>query len=278
MATRDNRAAASASIEALRQAVVESKAPAISRAAAILRLLSTSEVPLSLQVIATSLELVPSTCLHVLRALVAEHFVGFNPATKQYSLDAGVLTLAQHWLRRNRFNDLVQPVLDRLSQKFSVKAVGLRIASVDQSIVVAVSQGDTNLQLTTHVGSFFSSFDGATGRCLAAFGDWSADELHARFDTLKWDNPPTWKEWMSQVEQTRVQGFAVDKGNYISGVTVVLAPVWETPTVLSHALIAFGIGDVNKRERLNALQASLLSESRLLTDHFQSQAARSTPR
>jgi DNA-binding IclR family transcriptional regulator len=50
----------------------------------------------------------------VLRALVAEEFVSFDPDTKRYSLEAGVLTLARHWLRRNQFTDLVQPVLDRI--------------------------------------------------------------------------------------------------------------------------------------------------------------------
>ncbi|HYD47693.1 MAG TPA: IclR family transcriptional regulator C-terminal domain-containing protein [Terriglobales bacterium] len=274
MASRDNRTEPTDSVRALRQAVAESKAPAISRASAVLRLLSNAETPLNLQAIATSLDLVPSTCLHVLRALVAEHFVAFNPATKQYSLDAGVLTLAQHWLRRNGFVDLVQPIIDKISREFNVKAVGLRIASIEQSIVVAVSQSDPTLQLTTHVGSFFPSFDGATGRCLAAFGDWDVGELHHKFEKLRWDSPPTWKEWLSQVEQTRIQGFAVDRGNYISGVTVVLAPVWETPKTLSHAIIAFGIGDAIKRDRFKALQEILLSESKFLTSQLSAQTSR----
>src|SRR5215510_2500318 len=105
---------------ALAKAVETSKAPAISRAAAVLRLLGRSERPLGLQPIARELGLVPSTCLYVLRALVAEELVSFDPETKRYGLQAGVLTLARHWLRRNRFNDLAQPVLDRMSQRFGV--------------------------------------------------------------------------------------------------------------------------------------------------------------
>src|SRR5580658_1660345 len=104
----------------LARAVEASKAPAISRAAAVLRLLGRSDVPLGVQSIARELGLVPSTCLHVLRALVAEEFVSFDPETKRYSLEAGGLTLARHWLRRNRFNDLAQPVLDRLGKAFEV--------------------------------------------------------------------------------------------------------------------------------------------------------------
>src|SRR3954469_15279149 len=85
----------------LAKAVEASKAPAISRAAAVLRLLGKSDKPLGVQSIARSLGLVPSTCLYVIRALIAEEFVAFDPDTKRYSLEAGVLTVARHWLRHN---------------------------------------------------------------------------------------------------------------------------------------------------------------------------------
>jgi DNA-binding IclR family transcriptional regulator len=67
----------------LAQAVEASKAPAISRAAAVLRLLGKNATPLGVQAIARELGLVPSTCLHVLRALVAEEFVSFDSETKR---------------------------------------------------------------------------------------------------------------------------------------------------------------------------------------------------
>ena len=70
-----------------------SRAPAIARAAAILRLLGKSEAPLGVNAIARELGLVPSTCLYVLRALADEELVAFDPDTKRYRLEAGVLTL-----------------------------------------------------------------------------------------------------------------------------------------------------------------------------------------
>src|SRR5271156_3334190 len=147
----------------LATAVQASKAPAISRAAAVLRLLGKSDVPLGVQSIARELGLVPSTCLHVLRALVAEELVSFDPATKRYSLQAGVLTLARHWLRRNRFNDLAQPVLDRIGEAFDVTMLGVHIVGLDHIIVVAVSQSRQNFQLSTQIGSRFPALISATG-------------------------------------------------------------------------------------------------------------------
>jgi DNA-binding IclR family transcriptional regulator len=251
----------------LAKAVKESKAPAISRAAAILRLLGKSDAPLGVQSIARELGLVPSTCLHVLRALVAEEFVSFDSDTKHYSLEAGVLTLARHWLRRNRFNDLAQPVLDRIGQSFDVTMLGVHIVGLDHIIVVTVSQSGQNFQLSTQIGSRFPALISATGRCIAAFGGHPEEELEARFKTLRWDEPPTFEQWKQQVRQTRSQGVAVDAGNYIAGVTVVAAPVWRARGKLSHALVAIGVGGALKAG-LPALQEALRSASQTLSSQL----------
>ena len=252
----------------LARAVKSSKAPAISRAAAVLRLLGKSDIPLGVQSIARELGLVPSTCLHVLRALVAEELVSFDPDTKRYSLEAGVLTLARHWLRRNRFNDLAQPVLDRIGRAFDVTVLGVQIVGLEHIIVVAVSQSAQDFQLSTQIGSRFPALISATGRCIAAFGDHAEAELEARFKTLRWDDPPTFDEWNAQVRQTRLRGFAVDAGNYIAGVTVVAAPVWKSWAQLSHALVAIGIGSASKGARLPALQEALLSAAQTLSNQL----------
>jgi DNA-binding IclR family transcriptional regulator len=248
--------------------VKATKAPAISRAAAVLRLLGKSDAPLGVQSIARELGLVPSTCHHVLRALVAEEFVSFDPDTKRYSLEAGVLTLARHWLRRNRFNDLAQPLLDRMGQTFDVTMLGVQIVGLDHIIVVAVSQSGHNFQLSTQIGSRFPALISATGRCIAAFGGHTESELEARFRTLRWDEPPTFDEWQAQVRLTRAQGFAVDAGNYISGVTVVAAPVWRARAKLGHALVGIGIGSALRRNGLPALQDALLSAAQTLSNQL----------
>jgi DNA-binding IclR family transcriptional regulator len=252
----------------LAEAVAASKAPAISRAAAVLRLLGKSDVPLGVQSIAQELGLVPSTCLYVLRALVAEEFVSFDPDTKRYALEAGVLTLARHWLRRNRFNDLAQPALDRISRDFDVTMLGVHIVGLDHIVVVAISQSGQNFQLSTQIGSRFPALISATGRCIAAFGNHTDAELEARFATLRWDEPPSFEDWKAQVDQTRVQGFAVDAGNYISGVTVVAAPVWRTRGKLSHALVAIGIGSALRRAGLPELQNALLGAAAILSNQL----------
>lgn len=249
----------------LSRTVEASKAPAISRAAAVLRLLGKSETPLGVQAIARELGLVPSTCLYVLRALVAEELVAFDPDTKRYSLEAGVLTLARQWLRRNQFNDLAQPMLDRLCQSHDVTMLGVQIVGLEHMIVVALSQSSQNFQLSTQIGSRFPALISATGRCLAAFGGFTDAELEERFRPLRWEEPPAFADWLVQVEETRKQGFAIDPGNYISGVTVVAAPVWKARGRPSHALVAIGIGSAVRRGGLDIVGEALLGASRALS-------------
>ena len=252
----------------LARAVKESKAPAISRAAAILRLLGKSDRPLGLQAIARELGLVPSTCLNVLRALVAEQFVAFDGDTKRYSLEAGVLTLARQWLRRNQFTDLAQPVLDRISHDFAVTMLGVHIVGLEHIIVVARSQSGASFQLSAEIGSRFPALISATGRCIAAFGNYPENELKKRFKSLRWDEPPSFEEWQAQVAEARQQGFAVDAGNYISGVTVVAAPVWKGRAQLSHALVAISIGSGLRKSGTDALGQNLLSAARTLSSQL----------
>jgi DNA-binding IclR family transcriptional regulator len=257
----------------LAKAMETSKAPAISRAAAIQRLLGKSDAPLGVQAIARELGLVPSTCLYVLRALVAEELVAFDTDTKRYALEAGVLTLARQWLRRNPFNELAQPALDRLAQAFDVTMLGVQIVGLDHIIVVATSQSGPSFQLSTQIGSRFPALISATGRCIAAFGAYPEAELKARFRTLRWDEPPSFEDWQAQVAQTRAQGFAVDEGNYISGVTVVAAPVWKARGRPSHALVAIGIGSALKRSGLPKLQQDMTAAARTLSNQLTGETA-----
>lgn len=253
----------------LAQTVKDSKAPAISRAAAVLRLLGKSDAPLPLQAIARELGLVPSTCLYVLRALVAEELVAFDPDTKRYALEAGVLTLARQWLRRNQFADLAQPALDRISQAFGVTMLGVQIMGLEHIVTIAAAQG-AGFQLNVQVGSRFPALISATGRCIAAWGNYPPAELESRFAKLRWEEPPSFAEWQAQVAQTREQGFGIDEGNYIAGVTVLAAPVWKGPAVgktarPSHALVAIGIGAALKRNGLAELEQALVAAAQSLT-------------
>jgi len=179
--------------------------PAVTRAVAILRLLGRSPEPLGVKAIAQSLDLVTSTCLHILRALVAEELVKVDPVTKRYALGMGMLLLARSVLGRASFANLVQPTLDRLAREWEVTAIGVEVGGLDHMIVLALSRSSIPFSLHVDVGSRFPALISATGRLTAAFGGHSWKEIEKRFRALRWQRPLDFDAWRKEVETARHQ-------------------------------------------------------------------------
>src|SRR5262249_20491934 len=199
--------------------------PALTRGIAVLRLLGRREEPLGVNAIARQLDLIPSTCLHILRVLVAEGLVAFDADSKRYSLDAGVLGLARGYLARPSFPALVQPGLDDLARRHGVAAIGMRVLGLQPVTVVAVSRSEAPIRLHIDVGRRFPALISATGRCVAALSGRPMMELEARFRQLRWENAPTLRDWRRQVKEASERGYGVDEGHYIGGGTSVAAPL-----------------------------------------------------
>jgi DNA-binding IclR family transcriptional regulator len=244
--------------------------PAVTRAVAILRLLSRSRVPLGLKPIAASLQLVPSTALHILRALVAEQLLQFEPQTKQYRLGAGMLPLARAVLDHGDFSSLVRPRLDDLSSRYGLTVIGVAVPDLDHMIVVALARAQTPVRLHVDIGSRFPALISATGRCVAAFSDHSRDEIERRFRLLRWDNAPSCSAWRKEVEMVRRRRFSIDRGNYIAGVTIVAVPILNNRGTISHAIAAVGLGSQLNRARLLALARDMRGVAQELGAHLQS--------
>lgn len=240
-------------------------APAATRAAAILRLLADSPVPLGVAAIAKSLDLIPSTCLHILRALVAEDLCAFDPNSKHYTLGSGVLTLARRFLRQSDFNRLAQPVLDDIALAHGVTAIAVRVVGLKRFVVVAISRSEGAVRLQVDIGSRFPALISATGRCIAAFGGHAAGDLRKAFARLRWDNAPSFDDWLGEVEATRRLGCGIDRGNYINGITIIAAPVLNADAIMTHGLVVVGVGAQITRERSELIAGLLKAGARSLS-------------
>ncbi len=227
--------------------------PAVTRAVAILRLLGRSEDPLGVNAIARALELIPSTVLHILRVLVSEELVAFDPVTKRYRLDAGLIAIARSALSRNGFAEAAQPELDRLSRRHGVAAIGVQVIGLAHVVVVTISRSDHAVRVHVDIGSRFPALTSATGRCIAAFGGHAWSALERAFRTLRWDRPPAWNAWRAEVEATRSNGYAVDEGNYIRGLTVIAAPVRDGAGAVSHVVVVVGVSEQLEQIGVEAL-------------------------
>lgn len=230
--------------------------PALTRGIAILRLLGRSDEPLGVHAIARALDLVPSTCLHILRVLADENLVAVDPASKKYGVAAGLVALARSALRQHTFPVIVQPELDELAQRYGATAIGVEASGLEHMIVVAMARSDSPLRVHVDIGSRFPALISATGRCVAAFGTHPKAEIEARFAKLRWDDPPTLATWRKEVRAAQSAGYAVDDGQYIRGVSIVAAPV-RMPNGSINALVVVGVSEQMRRVGLTTIGEDL---------------------
>jgi DNA-binding IclR family transcriptional regulator len=235
------------------------RAPAVTRAATILRLLAGQRAGLGVSEIARRVGLVPSTCLHVLRALVEEGLVAFDDEKKTYRTGVGLLTLVRTAIANSSYPKVVQPVLEALARELPVTAVAVELDRRERMVVVALARSDAFISLHINIGSRFPAFLSATGRCFAAASGLDETELKARFDALRWDKAPRFEDWYQEVERARQQGTATDHGNYVRGLTVVAASLPVAPDGIHRGLAIVGFEHQLTERALRQIRASLLS-------------------
>lgn len=228
----------------------------MSRAIQVLKLLSVSDSAVGVNAIARELGMVPSSCLHILRALADDGLVHVDAKTKQYSLGLGVLSLARRLLGLNPLTKVAQSELDALAKKHGVTVTAVELDGRDRMVVVAMAQASTLMRIDVRVGSRFPAFISATGRCVAAGASLTAAQLEQRFKALDWSNPPRFRDWLQEVEETRRTGVGVDAGRYFAGYTVVAASV-QSKGEVHQAISAVGVSQQLTRRALTSLKKDL---------------------
>lgn len=240
--------------------------PAVTRSIAILRLLGEQKQPLTLKNVAQALDLVPSTCLHILRVLVSEDLVTLDPDTKRYALGTGMISLARSVLEGGGFKQLVQPVLDRMAAKFGVTAMGVEISARQTVMVLAISQSNQPFRVHTDVGSQFDTLVSATGRLIAAHSGEAWPALKEKFAQVSWDKAPSYTAWKKEVELTRLRGWALDRDNFMAGITVVAVPVLSSSGRLVYTLVAVGLTSQLGAPRVEKMAQAMQREAAELTE------------
>lgn len=225
-------------------AAMATRAPAVNRAAALLRLLGSSHEPMRMTTIARELDMTPSTCQHILRALVDEGFVSVDG--KRYGLALGVVALAKDILSGGPSLQVIQQELQDIADAFDVTTCVLQRDFQDRMTVIAAAYGDNVYGIQLDIGRRVPAFIAALGRCVAAQSGLSVASLRRRFSSLIWEQPPTFEDWMQQIQSALVAGVGEDHGNYMRGYSVFACPIYEGDRITR------GISTICATEQLDA--------------------------
>jgi DNA-binding IclR family transcriptional regulator len=210
------------------------KVGAVANAVAILKSLGQT-APAGVNALARSAGVSPSSCYNILKTLVSEGLVDFDPVRKTYAPGAGLYALVPQGADGRAAFARCAPLFERFAEKYAATVALWRIAAAERLVLVGFAENTQATRIHMTVGQRLPMLAGAGGRCIASALNLSAEEIEARFARLRWDNPPSFRAYLRQVAEARTQGWALDDGAFLAGVTTVSVAILDSrkhPTFL----------------------------------------------
>jgi DNA-binding IclR family transcriptional regulator len=212
---------------------------AVAAAAKVLRVLHASERPLNASEVARAAGLHRGTAYNILRTLQAESFVGYDEATRTYTVSLRILELAYGVLRRSGLLDIARPLMHAVADAHGVSVYLSKVVGPSSLLLLDWVGAAFQPDLYVTVGRPSPVPAGASGMIMAAFGNSSQAELQALFSQVAWYQKPSFSAFLTRVAETKRAGFAVDRGTMFQGITLisvpVLSPAWEPLLILTGA-------------------------------------------
>jgi DNA-binding IclR family transcriptional regulator len=221
---------------------VETKGPKVNsvvNALATLRIVAASSRPLGVTEIARQLEINLSSCFNILKTLVNEGFLNFDPTTKKYSLGSGALDLAQRTHDASRLFDDLRPKLSAIAQQLRV-TVGFWEIRDSRLILTGVVDSDDVLRIQMVPGQRLPIGGGAMGRAIAAAQGLRGEAALAALAGVNWYRSPSPRTYAREVAETAKRGWALDEGQFLAGVATVASVVRRAPREPAYCLVASG--------------------------------------
>src|SRR5262247_1769362 len=172
---------------------------AVVAAAKVLRTLHASERPLNASEVARAAGLHRGTAYNILRTLQAEGFVGYEGATRRYSVSLHILEIAHGVLRRSGLMDLARPLMHAVSDAHGVSVYLSNVLGPSTLLLLDWVGAALRADLYVAVGRQYPGPAGASGVVMAAFGSSSEAELKALFAQVSWYQKPSFAAFLTRV-------------------------------------------------------------------------------
>ena len=231
----------------------------------ILRYLGSVNTRVGVSRVTRDLGLNSSTCFNLLRTLVHEGMVSFDAANKTYALDLGLVELGKGALEQASYARMVRTDLEAIVIRHRVTATLWQRSGPDRVVLIDTVASDAAIRVHMHIGQRLPMYIAALGRCMAAHSGLSHVELKKMFLTLRWEQPPSFDQYLKQVDEARANGYAIDAGAFVRGVTTVSAAVLDAYDKPIMAISAVCLSEQFSDEQLRALAFDLRDRTAAIT-------------
>lgn len=213
------------------------KVNSVIKAIGILRHLAQTQAPEGVNAIARQVGINPSSCFNILKTLASEEFVRFDKDAKTYSLSVGVIDLAIAALDPDAGFLRTRPILERLAREHGVTC-GLWRKQGDRLILLGAAESENFARIRFTPGNRLPMYIGAMGRCFIARGGMDEAEIDKAVSSLKWASTPPLSRYLAEVRRAAVDGYAIDDGDFMQGITSIAAPLISREGSITHCIAA----------------------------------------
>ena len=236
------------------------KVGAVVQSFRILRLLANASKPLGVTAIARDTQINPSTAFNILRTLVAEDVVDFDPYGKSYKLSRGLLGLCNMLLRQSMVED-IRGELQRVATETNC-LVGLWQAHDGRMTLLERATGYRPFRLDMDVKQRLPFMAGAVGRAYAARLFMSDQALRKHFKELEWAGAIDSETYIAEVRAAEKNGYAVDRETLYPGVITVGSVLTDHEGKVVYGLTASDIAQNFDEEKIRKLGEEMAHLSR----------------
>jgi DNA-binding IclR family transcriptional regulator len=196
----------------------------------ILSVFRDSPVDLGVTELSERLGLDKSVVHRLLRSLTEYCFIERNPHTRRYRVGIRAWEVGQRYAGGTRLEDKVVPLLRPLVETSGGTGY---VAALDGPDVVylALINGPGPLRVHVDVGSRAPAHSGAVGKAMLAMlpeADLRARLLGIELRALTSQTITSLEELMRELEDARLAGYALNRGEYIEGVGSVGAAILDS--------------------------------------------------
>jgi DNA-binding IclR family transcriptional regulator len=252
------------------------KAPIVKKAFQILGLIAREGPGMTLSAMARELDISKSTVHGITSALEEVGAVTRHPQSKRYSPGPTLFELGRAAAVRIDLAALARPFMDNLMTQ-TQESVFLGIRNGMRVTILDIVESNRDLKITAPVGTAIPLMAGAIGKVFLG----AMDEVEAlaliqshRLPKFTVNSITEPRRYLVEIRKARLQGYAVDDEEYISGVRAVAAPLQtDAPWQAAIWVVGFTPGlTENKISRvIAATQETAASISRRIIEAGRSQ-------
>ncbi len=210
--------------------------------------------------LADELKVNKSTAFRILDTFLEAGMVEKNNETLKYKLGPAILALSEQYYKNFNIIALAKPIMEKLAADIR-ESVHLCVCSNSRAVIIEQIMSDSRLVVNAKIGNSEPLHCSSVGKCLLAFAsaDTRANMIEGiDFEVFTEKTISSKETLISELENVRRKGYAVDDGELSPDIKCVAVPVKDERGACVYSLGASGAKSRMTQEKIDRIVPLLL--------------------